>query len=450
MKKYFWIPLACYTLLFGCADKDERLFEDSPDERIAKAIAALKSDLVAPENGWRLEYRPQSSSGRFYTILDFNDDNTVTIKSDVVAEGYDFSEQTISYRIDSSLGLELILENYSFFSYLFEQNGASFPAEFEFDYVRKTDGNLIFASKTDVSDSTILVFQPANANDDDKIASELAVKLDTLSNDLDIFSNSAKITFMEEDLVLYLSMNAFERRINIHSAGRKDNSNFQLVDFTSPYILRGDSIVFDNTFNETIFGRAVRIDAIVLNEESVANEVICSTDLEIHSIAGTASNGETIMLSSSIVSGNGAEFTEVSDFYLSPIETIFQAGESMDSTIATDIKGALYMQIYFNRDFNNGKNNAIGFFILNEDRTRTFALWGFDYTLTGNKITFDFASEISVLESQQTEANLENVKKYIDFLTEGDNTYIYKYAEGIFELNNPCSNWSFIFYDGND
>ena len=80
--------------------------------------------------------------------MDFNEDNTVHIRSDLGSNDGQFFEQTVTYRIDSSLGLELIIETYSFFSFLFEQADATFLAEYEFNFVNKTpDEALVLIAK---------------------------------------------------------------------------------------------------------------------------------------------------------------------------------------------------------------------------------------------------------------------------------------------------------------
>ena len=126
MKKWIYIFGIVIVILTSCKDDEVAMFEKTADERVAEAIATLKQDLVAPANGWRLRYRPEAESGSFYVLLDFNEDNTVHIKSDLGSNDGQFFEQTVTYRIDNSLGLELIIETYSFFSFLFEQDDATF------------------------------------------------------------------------------------------------------------------------------------------------------------------------------------------------------------------------------------------------------------------------------------------------------------------------------------
>jgi major membrane immunogen (membrane-anchored lipoprotein) len=97
--------------LTACRDSEVTpLFDKSADERTAEAIANLKTDLTAPDNGYKLKYKPNDDAGSFHVLLKFNDDNTVRIRTDLSAEDKRYFDDTITYRIDSSLGLELIME----------------------------------------------------------------------------------------------------------------------------------------------------------------------------------------------------------------------------------------------------------------------------------------------------------------------------------------------------
>src|SRR5689334_5221958 len=139
MKKFLSHILVLSVFITSCKDDDIAIFDKPSAQRSAEAIATLKADLVAPQNGWKVKYRPVDDTGSYYVLLDFNDNGKVTIKTDLGSNNGEFQEQTIGYRIDNALGLELIFENYSFFSFLFEQDQANFGAEFEFKFVNKTD-----------------------------------------------------------------------------------------------------------------------------------------------------------------------------------------------------------------------------------------------------------------------------------------------------------------------
>ena len=191
---FFWIFIVVFT---SCKDDDIAVFEKTADERVNEAIETLKDDLTDPSNGWKIKYRPESESGSFYVFLKFNEDNTVRILSDLGANDGEFFDQTITYRIDNSLELELILESYCFFSFLFEQDAATFGAEYEFKFVNKTpDDALVFQSKTDVSNPTVLLFEEADANEPELLlGTEVSQNLNTMGEDLDNFSPSLKMTY---------------------------------------------------------------------------------------------------------------------------------------------------------------------------------------------------------------------------------------------------------------
>src|SRR5690606_30616230 len=134
MRPLAYIVLFTAIILASCGDDDE-LFDTPADARAAEAIAQLRQELTAPENGWLIEYRPEQSSGMYYVLLRFRDNGQVIVQSDLGTENGRYFRDTITWRVDSSLGLELIFENYSIFSYLFEQEQATFGAEYEFNYV---------------------------------------------------------------------------------------------------------------------------------------------------------------------------------------------------------------------------------------------------------------------------------------------------------------------------
>jgi hypothetical protein len=88
---------------------------------------------------------------------------------------------------------------------------------------------------------------------------------------------------------------------------------------------------------------------------------------------------------------------------------------------------------------------GIGFRIQNPNNTVTYALWEFEPIFEGNNVKFNFAPEISQLGTGPTsEENLAAVKKYVEYLTEGGNTFVFQYSEGVYEFSNPCTNWSVL------
>ncbi len=452
MKKLIYIFWILIIGLSSCKDDDPAVFEKTADERVSEAIASLKDDLTSPPSGWKLKYRPESESGSFYVFMKFNEDNTVNIRSDLGVNDGEYFDQTITYRIDNSLGLELIMENYSFFSFLFEQDGATFGAEFEFNYVNKTpDDALVFSSKTDLANPTILLFEEATSSEAvELLGTAVSQNLNTMAADLDNLTPSIKLTYVNKDLLFFISLNTFRRTIDFTIAARKTNNQVtQNVNFSSPYIIKGDSVVFDTPLSGTYLGNNIKIKGMKLNSLSDIEFNVCPEPIPAHSYSGVTSANDAITLETSLLDINGAGFATLSDFYVAPLGNIINNGTSAAADIAADITGAQAMQLYYNYDLGGAPFYGIGFYISNADGTTTFALWEFTPVLTENKITFNFAPEISVFGNTETDANLDNVSIYLDALTEGDNTYVFEYSDNLYEFFNPCTGWSFVFVNVN-
>ena len=419
------------------------MFEKTADERTAEAIANLKQELASADQGWKVKYRPESTSGSYYVILTFDADDQVNIKTDLGANGGEFFDQTTTYRIDSSLGLELIFESYCFFSYLFEQEQATFGAEYEFNYIRKNDdGSLVFESKSDVLDKTVLVFEPATAADQTNLRGiDLATKLNEVAADLENFTSSYKLTYDDRDIVFYISMDDFRRTINFKSASRKNNTGFTAVNFTTPFVIKGDSLVLDQRLTRTLFSSNVTIKSIYFDDLANTTLNICASPINAHSLEGVTSANDDVHLESSLFDASGARFPLVSDFFVASIDQVFINGATSWEQIQQDIHGALAMQLYYN----NGGFYGIGFVIQNDNGSITFALREFTPVLTNNKIVFQFEPTISIFGEPNTDANINNVNIYLNLLTQGDNTYVFEYSPAIYEFHNPCTGISVAF-----
>jgi hypothetical protein len=429
-------------VLSSCKDDDINIFEKSADERVAEAIANLKQELASQPEGWKLKYRPENESGSYHVLLTFDNDDQVIIKTDLGANNGEFFEQTTTYRIDSSLGLELIMESYCFFSYLFEQEQATFGAEYEFNYLHKNDdGSLVFESKTDAIDKTILVFEPATSSDQTNLlGTDLSTKLNTVADDLDNFTSSYKLIYDDRNVVLYVAIDDFRRIISFKSATRKDNTGFTAVNFTTPYVLKKDSLVLDERLSGTILSNNISIKSIYFGGLVNSTLNICPSPIDIHSMLGVTSANDEVRLESSLFDASGGLFVN-DDFFVASIDQVFINGQSAWQQIQQDIHGALAMQLYYDNDGFYG----LGFVIQNDNGSITFALREFTPVLTGNKIVFNFEPGISIFGETNTDADVNNINIYLDLLTEGDNTYVFQYNADIYEFHNPCTGTSVGF-----
>jgi hypothetical protein len=445
MRTFYYSLMALFILFSSCKDETERLFDKTAEERAAEAIQNLKDDLTAPANGWRLKYQPENESGSYWLIIHFKEDDKVVIESDLGANDGEFFMDTLTYRVDNSLGLELIFETYSFFSYLFEHDQATFLAEYEYIYVNKTsDGSLVFRSKTDTGDPTIIVLEEASPDDSELLAREISANINTISEDIGslLFSTPGyQLTYQDRDLRLFLTLEPVRRTVSVVSASKKSTSTGAVnVNFTTGYFLQGDSLVFDETLSGNFQGVAISLKGILLTKLTDATSDICG-GRDVHVYEGITSQNDDVLLEATLASPAGATFANFS-FLVAPNEYIFNNGESMADEIATDIVGAGAMQLYY--DFEGFY--ALGFFIQNADGTTTFYLREFTPERIGNQLVFNFEPTISVFGNQNSPANINNVNKYLDAFTQGGQTYFYEIAEDVYEMHNPCTGWSAAYF----
>ena len=270
----------------GCSE------DDSPnlppfEERVSTAITALRSDLTAPGDGWRLEYQPTPESGIFFMLLEFTDKD-VTIQSDVVGNDGFFFQQTIPYRIDNALGLELILETFGAFHYLFELDQASFGAEFEFIYKEKVGDNLIFESKTDLVNPTILTFEPASSGDEDSFSRDIAANLDAFSavspQALAPVAPQQQIVLEDQNISVFWSLDTEKRNLISQFAAEGTDPDDVLMNggillnHSSGYALLDGFMVLQEPLFFSLAGQNITIERIALEDFDMTAPNLCPTE----------------------------------------------------------------------------------------------------------------------------------------------------------------------------
>jgi len=286
MSRYLVIYIFLVLVFFGCTG------DDSPnlppfEERVSTAINTLRSDLTAPDLGWRLEYKPTPESGVYFMLLAFTDKD-VTIQSDVVANDGFFFEQTIPYRIDNALGLELILETFGAFHYLFDLDQATFGAEFEFIFKEKDGDNLIFESKTDLSNPTILTFEPASSDDENSFSREIAANLDAFSTvspqALVAVAPQQQIILEDRNISVFWSLDTQKR--NITSQFAAEGTDIEdvlmnggiLLNHSSGYALLDGFMVLQEPLFFSLAGQNITIERIALEDFDMNAPNLCPTE----------------------------------------------------------------------------------------------------------------------------------------------------------------------------
>ncbi len=273
-------------LLAGCSNDDGPKLPPY-EERVSEAVNGLSTDLMTPTLGYRLEYQPVPESGVFLILMEFTD-TEVRIKSDVGGNNGQFFDQTIPYRIDNGLGLELIFETYCVFSYLFEQDQATFGAEFEFLFKGKEAENLIFESKTDVGSRTRLVFEPANPDDEDSFSRDIAENLDAFSTispkALAEVPPQQQIVLEDLGLSVFWTLDNQKRTIISQFAGEGTTveeiiaNGGILLNHSSGYALSDGFLVLQEPLLFSLGGQNVTIDRIALTTFDMGAPNACPSE----------------------------------------------------------------------------------------------------------------------------------------------------------------------------
>jgi len=278
------------------------------------------------------------------------------------------------------------------------------------------------------------------------LGTALATNLNTMSNDINRITQAYKMTYETKDLILYMSLDELRRNISITSSSKKSNtSSIKTIDFTSPYTIQGDSLSLDHALSGTFLGTSINLKGIKFKNLTTSSLDACGSPITTHAYNGTTSSNENVVFESVLKEVSGKSFSTFSFMY-SPLNFIFDHGYNASAQISADLTGANSMQLYYNIKLNDGSTlYGIGFFLINSDGTRSFVLKEFTPTLNDNNVVFTFKPGFRIFENQNPDADINNITKYLDYLTQGDQTYVYKYSSDLYEFYNPCSGWSFVF-----
>lgn len=118
-KNRFLFLLASVVMLAGCQKKTDEIFDKSPDERLADALAQYQQILMGATNGWKLVIFPKGLEsdnievGAFSFYMKFLDGNRVTMVSDFdTTTGANFKES--GYRLKAVQRPSLYFDTYSY------------------------------------------------------------------------------------------------------------------------------------------------------------------------------------------------------------------------------------------------------------------------------------------------------------------------------------------------
>ncbi len=445
-------------VIISCEDDGGDL--PSVEERVSEAIDDLRDELTDPLNGWRLDYQPTPESGFFYILLDFTDDGLVNIQSDVADNEGEFFEQTIPYRIDNALGLELILETYGIFHYLFEQDQGNFGAEFEFIFLEKEGDNLVFESKSDVGARSRLTFVPATIDAPESFSREIAENLNAYDGlNTQIFGGDPPIQQLvleNQNISVFWSIDIAKRTmfVDIAAVGTtieevNQNQNDVTINHSTGYILLDGKLVLINPFTFSLNGQQITVDEIALNEFSTDGPSFCSLNMEATPVyKGDIEGIGEVTLLKSLFNSNGTGFQPMSDQAYG-VNVIFVFDEEARSLAE---EGSIFEYFptatgfVFNYGLSSGDlpANAVGLTVEDEFGNFVTYLREFEATTTiGNKVQITLTDDFYYSETPGVDDE-QNLRNITDEIFEGGEVYTFDLpvdGTAVFRLFNPCNRY---------
>ncbi len=121
MKKIV-LYIVSLTLFFTACRKDEAVFDQSPDERINKALGDYQAALVSSPTGWKATVVP-GSGGIYHFYFRFNNENRVFMYSDFDTATAKHQKES-SYRLKALQQPTLIFDTYSYLHLLADPDAA--------------------------------------------------------------------------------------------------------------------------------------------------------------------------------------------------------------------------------------------------------------------------------------------------------------------------------------
>lgn len=422
----------------------------SVEDRVSEAKANLISELTAPANGWRLDYQPTPDGGIFFMLLKFTEDE-VTIQSDVVDNDGEFFNHTIPYRIDNASSLELILETYGVFHYLFELDRANFGAEFEFLFRFKDGSNLVFDSKTDGGVPTKLIFEPANAGDENMFSRDLAENLDAFVSAspqaIVQVSPSQQLILEDQDISIFWVLDASKRSLIAEVAAEGTDidqiiasGNIININQTTGYALLNGNLVLQEPVSFVIGGQQVTIDQIALNTFEMTGPSVCSTGPDNTArYKGQIAGLGNISLIGSLLSIRGAGF-QPNVYTVNALFTFDGEGNSLTDpgeVIGNNFPTAQAFIFLYGVQLNDPAIPIYSVGLILED-----GLYLREYLPTTtdiNRLKITLTNNFFFTEPA-TAAERQGLIEVTDQLFEGGEVYSFDFPQsGVFRLFNPCN-----------
>ncbi len=259
------VSLSVYLLLLivtSCTNNEvEPLFDQTVNERTDALKKQYSDILTAPENGWVGYYSPNKDFGAYTMLLNFDADGNLSINSDYEAGA---QNNSITYRLDKTLKIELVFESSSVFSEIFSLYDNNNGGEFVFNILSATSEEVVLESKLDFGDDvTIFKLRPALESDLDLEPIYQSVENIAGDGTLSVFRN----ILLNDEAIASFSFNSTTRLVTVSYL-----ENGEIITVNSPIAIQANGFKFLNDI--TING--ARLTSFTFDSDN--NEYVNQTD----------------------------------------------------------------------------------------------------------------------------------------------------------------------------
>lgn len=162
MKRFIIMAGTLMMIATACKKTNDRIFDESPNERIEKTLTAYQEQLAGATYGWRAIIEP-AGGGAYGFYFKFNDANRVTMFSDFTLESAT-TEKESSYRLKGLQQPSLLFDTYSYLHVLADPDnrvnggtrGAGLRSDFEFYFEPSSADTIHLVGRFNGSKATLI------------------------------------------------------------------------------------------------------------------------------------------------------------------------------------------------------------------------------------------------------------------------------------------------------
>lgn len=152
MKKILFILISIpFLFLVACTGEEKEIYSGNSNERLTEEEEACRKDLQGAENGWIMEYFPDTSLyGGYQLIVSFDEDGMATFSAEKAVSGDNTRKESGMYTLKHENGILLAFDTYNKIFHKFsdpQSDGVGFGGDYEFYIMKHNSSQIILKGK---------------------------------------------------------------------------------------------------------------------------------------------------------------------------------------------------------------------------------------------------------------------------------------------------------------